>query len=486
MRVSALLPLAITGSLIVLATAAQASQPEGIDASADQSPLIANGSPVPTCGWPTAVAVEGGGGLCTGTLIHPELVVYAAHCGAGNKTIRFGESAFGGGRSVGTAFCETNPEYAGVEDQAHDWAYCRLDEAVTDVPITPALHGECESTILQINQEVALTGFGDTLQGGAGTKNWGLSFLAAVNKPGNVTVVGTSGTASVCPGDSGGPALVRFPDGSWHAFGIASTVSGGCGGTGTHSLITGAIPWIEEQSGLDVTPCHTRDGAWAPGPDCGAFNSLEPGQGGGSWNDWCAGVSPVSGPSNVCGPAWNEFDAALPPSVAISSPTWGAMFDPGASVDILIDAFKDPDGPAIKEVRLRINGNEVATDAGDPWAFEGAQFVNEGVYEIVAVAEDWMGNVVESNPVAIGVGNAEVPPEPEPEPADTDGDGDGDSAGDGTADGGVDTGGSADEVGLDDGDREGSGCTTTAIDGRTSFAALLGLFGLALVRRRSR
>lgn len=483
MRVSALLPLVVVGSSLVFVSTALAGQPTGLDAP-DQTPLIANGSPVPTCGWPTAVAVEGGGGLCTGTLVHPQVVVYAAHCGAGNKTIRFGETAFGGGRSVGTALCETYPEYAGVEDQAHDWAYCRLDEPVTDIPVTPILHGACESTILQVNQEVAVTGFGDTLQGSAGSKNWGMTFLAAVNKPGNITVVGTSGTASVCPGDSGGPALVRFPDGSWHAFGIASTVSGGCGGVGTHSLITGAVPWLEEQTQIDLTPCHTRDGEWAPGPECGGFNSLEAGQGGGSWNDWCAGVVPVSGKSNVCGPAWDEFDAALPPAVAITSPTWGTMYDPGATVDILVDALKDPAGPAIKEIRLRINGAEVATDGLDPYAFIGAQFVNEGVYELVAVGEDWMGNIVESEPVAIGVGNVTVPPMPEPDPT---GGGEGESDGDGGTDGGgsADSASGGDEVGLDDGGSAGSGCSTTTLDQRSGLAGLL-LAGLALVRRRRR
>ena len=36
----------------------------------------------------------------------------------------------------------------------------------------------------------------------------------------DATVGGTA-----CFGDSGGPALVRFPDGSWHAFGIAAGVA---------------------------------------------------------------------------------------------------------------------------------------------------------------------------------------------------------------------------------------------------------------------
>src|SRR5688572_9042182 len=68
---------------------------------------IYGGAPVGACGWPTTVSL---GGSCTGTLVHPQVVLYAAHCGDDYSSIRFGEKVSGGGgRNVATSFCEVYP-----------------------------------------------------------------------------------------------------------------------------------------------------------------------------------------------------------------------------------------------------------------------------------------------------------------------------------------------------------------------------------------
>ncbi|PRQ03083.1 Trypsin [Enhygromyxa salina] len=400
--------LCTVGLVVGVTATAAASPPAAVEAS-EPALLIAHGEDVAACAWPTAVAVLGGA-QCSGTLIHPEIVVYAAHCGGGFKTIRFGEDAQTGGTTVEAPGCRAYPNYAGDLDQGHDWAYCRLPAPITGLPPTPPLFG-CETALLEVGSEVALVGFGQSTEAASGIKRWAATTLVAVTPGNNTTLVGNpdiEGTPSTCLGDSGGPAFLQLGDGSWRTFGIASTSVGACGGYGAHSGLAGAVAWIERDSGVDVTPCHAADGSWAPGPACAGANRAAANVGSGSWADWCSGT-PASGASSSCGPAWDQFDSTLLPSVEIVSPSWGQTFLDGALVNVEVAATKHPEGYALARVRLEIDELEVASDDNDPWLFEATAFPGVGVYTLVAVAEDWAGNEVASAPVMIGLGEVEVP-----------------------------------------------------------------------------
>lgn len=444
--------------LLAFAQPVLAGEPDAID-SHGRSPLIAHGQPVDACGWPTTVSVSGAG-QCSGTLIHPRVVVYAAHCGGGPKTIRFGEDALASAHSVTASDCRAYPGYAGDDDQGHDWAYCLLDEEITDLPTTPPLYG-CETALLEVGREVALVGFGVDIDAEAGIKRWAATNLVAVTPSNNTTLVGNPNLAdvpSICSGDSGGPAFVQLDDDSWRTFGIASTVAGDCGGYGAHSILAGAVAWIEQDANVDITPCHTVDGSWAPGPACAGAYANAAGVGTGTWSTWCSGTA-ASDRSRTCGPAWDEFDAELAPSVEITAPSSGENFLEGLQVEVAVAAVKHADGYAVARVHLSVDGEIVATDDVDPWVFEITSFTGAGVYELVAIAEDWAGNEVVSAPVEIGFG-VEVP------------DPDSSTESDGESDGGP---------ANDAGD---SGCACGLATPRSLPVSLLAIVPLLVLQRR--
>jgi hypothetical protein len=492
-RCSRTLGPALASLALLVPSAVKAAEPVSHASHPIQAPtpdpLISNGTPAQNCQWPTAVLISSNNALCTGTLVHPQIVVTAAHCPTVSQ-VRFGESANNPDRSVGVDFCMRNPAWDPNDNNGvngNDYAFCKLAQPVFDVPITPPMYG-CELDMLVPNAPAMIVGFGNNQgENGAGIKRWAQTIVQIpVLENSEIVAVGENGTAA-CGGDSGGPAFYQFPDGSWHAFGI---VSGGppCGqGADTYALIHRAVPFIEENSGVDITPCHDLDGSWNPTAACGGF-ATDPANSSVSWNSGCA--TALSSAKASCGPAFGSPPDNNPPTVAIVDPLDGASIVPDSLLDILVDA-QDPEF-GIVSVALLIDGDHVATDETEPWVFANASFPT-GTYSLVALAEDFGGNVAQSKKVTIIVGDGGGTGDGDGDPGDGDGDGDADSD-DETGglptgfDSGFDAGfdaGFDSGPGLGDGDN-GCACTT---DTRTGSGGALGFgFGLLLLvglRRRS-
>lgn len=461
-----------------------------IQAPPDPQTVI-GGEPSPSCAWPTTVSLGG----CTGTLIHPEVVVYAAHCGPDISAAWFGEQAFAGeGRAVPTAECHVNPETINGPFERHkDWAFCRLAEPVLDVPIVPPLMG-CETTLLTPGREVTIVGFGLDEDGNSGVKRQGVTELQWIEEDGSV--LAGDGEVGSCFGDSGGPIYLEMPDGSWRVFGI---VSGGqaCGYPAWYATVHTAIPTIEATLGIDVTPCHYTSGGWNPSPRCTDV-PIEPWNGSGkTWADGCAGGPVVEAPSS-CGPGLDASEDLAGPDAFIVEPAWGDVFesdaeDGFAAVDIEVDASDLPSG--VERVVLSINGQllEESADRDPPFRW-GAVALPSGVWEISAEATDWAGNTSVAPVVMIGV-DEEPPAMPEPEGTSTGGDGSttdgvGGTAADSTGDepepdpatttGPGPDGTSSGGAGADVSDDSGCGCTS----GSSGSMAWLWLLALGLGRRR--
>jgi hypothetical protein len=94
---------------------------------------------------------------CSATLVHPEVVIYAAHCGEGIGSVSFGEALERPERVVATRRCVAHPDAA--LGNGFDVALCVLAEPVGDVPAIPIAAG-CELDAVRMGGAATLVGFG--------------------------------------------------------------------------------------------------------------------------------------------------------------------------------------------------------------------------------------------------------------------------------------------------------------------------------------
>ena len=422
----------------------------------DQDPeSVYGGEPSAVCGWPSTIGLQGS---CTGTLVHPQVIIYAQHCGTGYDTIQFGENISQPAKDVQTEFCKTFP--GGGPGTGQDFAFCKLKEPVLDVPIVPILMG-CEVDLLVPGAEVTVVGFGNADdQLPYGIKREVVTTINEIT-PDQEIFIGGNGKDS-CNGDSGGPVFIKMADGTWRVFGITS-YGGACGTGGYYSMMHKGMDWFEAESGLDLTPCTDAAGNWAPTGECKNF-PMNPGLAGGDWQNGCA-KDPAGGASMTCGMP-TEPDVT-PPTAVITMPTDGQEFmaPDGADVTIVVDA--QDVGWGIKEVRLTINGQEIPGGVDNSPPYEFAATFPTGQYQIGATAIDNNANMAAALPVNIGVNTPVMMPEPETT---------GEESGDTSA--GTGEGGSEGEGGTDEAPTEGSASSASDPTTATSPTSPTGATGL--------
>src|SRR5689334_5165385 len=205
------LPWVLCAGLFPSSIASAGEPPASNVEAPEQTPLILGGQMATSCQWPTSVALFNRTAMCSGTLVHPRVVLTASHCmnqaaGGPPSTIRFGEETFQPVAEVPVSFCMTNPDWTG-DVGAGDYAFCVLAEAV-DLPPTPPMMG-CELEQLVPGAEVAIVGFGNNEDmSGAGTKRWGFTTIQT-DMVGETIVAGDM-DVSTCQGDSGGSGYYQM------------------------------------------------------------------------------------------------------------------------------------------------------------------------------------------------------------------------------------------------------------------------------------
>jgi hypothetical protein len=192
---------------------------------------ILGGQPTTVGQFPTVVAIEAGGGLCTATLITPEWVLTAAHCiqgaSVGSVRVHFGTvNVFQQpGVTRGAAQLIPHPSFNIRSLGKHDIGLIKLSAPVTDITPVPV---NLYKDKAPIGITVTMVGFGTTAAGGRGST--GIQMTVEQTSVACTSFAGSnddllcfsqvSGKGK-CQGDSGGPSFA-IVDGRVTQVGVTS------------------------------------------------------------------------------------------------------------------------------------------------------------------------------------------------------------------------------------------------------------------------
>lgn len=380
----------------------------GTTQAASEHPLtpetrIYGGEVAETCQFPTTA---GGTKKCTATLIHPKVVISAAHCRP-LGTVFFGEYRKKPAFTRKTKWCEL------TSVQSSDAQICVLEEPVNDLPLAPIIQG-CESEKIKVGAKVILSGFGldenDPANADDSYKNekrWVETEIVRVSK--DALHIGKDGKGG-CNGDSGGPAFLQMDDGTWRTLGATHAGASGeshpnCK-TGIWKRADALVDWYEEQlakhneTDIDLTPCFDDSGTWKPSEACGGYSKDLKGPFG-AWDNHCGEGMPVVKYSATCGEPFapdsedesdkksdkpdeskDESNSGPGPDIKISSPKENQVFASGTPVLVKVQAKGD-----LQSIQLKLNGSKVKTLDEAPYEWTLKE-LKDGTHELSVLATD--------------------------------------------------------------------------------------------------
>ncbi|TNE92366.1 MAG: serine protease [Deltaproteobacteria bacterium] len=249
-------------------------------ALAQTPPPVVGGSATTSAEWPDVVLVDAGASVCTGTLVGPQTVITAAHCGNNIRSVMVGATDYWANPTTSYRVANTyrHPSY---RNEGYDITVLDLAEPVTGV--TPrAFAIDCAAAEVVDDAPAWVVGYGAiTPDGSDDNSALHSASLTIVDadcsddpycddrmEPNGELFAGGGGV-DTCFGDSGGPLFLassRYGNllvGVTSRVGYEAATNGpSCGPGGIYTRADTLLPWIRSVS---------RD--TLVGPDCGGTDT---------------------------------------------------------------------------------------------------------------------------------------------------------------------------------------------------------------------